>query len=226
MKPQSLRKDRLAHGWTQAETASKLGVSQPYYSQLESGFRSMPADLALTAVRKLRLSPIRLPLPALNPCLSPLDPGALYGQLARLSYPGFVHVKKAAKPMNPALVVAAALAHSDLDVRLVEALPWVLAVFRDLDWGWLIAQCRLLNLQNRLGYLVSLALKLRKPDAEKSLAGALFRLEQSRLAGEGTLCRDSMAEAERNWVRKHRTAEATHWNLLTTLTAEQLTHAS
>jgi len=55
-------------------------------------------------------------------------------------------------PSRSGRVVAAALAHSDLDVRIVEALPWVLAVFRDLDWGWLIAQCRLVNLQNRLGY--------------------------------------------------------------------------
>jgi hypothetical protein len=38
--------------------------------------------------------------------------------------------------MNPALVVAGALTHDDLDVRLVESLPWVLSAFPALDWEW------------------------------------------------------------------------------------------
>lgn len=135
-------------------------------------------------------------------------------------------MKKAAKPMNPAFLVAAALAHADLDARLVEALPWVLSTFHDLDWDWLSAQCRLGNQQNRLGYLVSLAIKLAKPGAEAPLTKALSEMERSRLAAEGTLCRESMSAAERTWARKHRPTEAAHWNLLTTLTAGQLTHAA
>lgn len=128
--------------------------------------------------------------------------------------------------MNPAFLVAAALTHADLDPRLVEALPWVLSAFHDLDWDWLSAQCRLGNQQNRLGYLVSLAIKLTKPGANAPLANRLSDLERSRLAAEGTLCRESMSAAERTWVRKHRPRDAAHWNLLTTLTADQLTHAA
>jgi hypothetical protein len=128
--------------------------------------------------------------------------------------------------MNPAFLVAAALAHADLDARLVEALPWVLSAFHDLDWDWLSAQCRLGNQQNRLGYLVTLASKLTKPGADADLANALSGLERSRLAVEGTLCRESMSAAERAWARKHRPTDAAHWNLLTTLTVDQLTHAA
>jgi hypothetical protein len=183
-------------------------------------------ELALTAVREFRLSPVVLPLPELHPHLVPLDARELTEQLARFAYPGFTHMKKAAKPMNPAFLVAAALAHADLDARLVEALPWVLSAFHDLDWDWLSAQCRLGNQQNRLGYLVTLAMKLTKQGADADLANALSDLERSRLAAEGTLCRESMSAAERTWARKHRPTDATHWNLLTTLTADQLTHAA
>ncbi len=125
--------------------------------------------------------------------------------------------------MNPALVVVGALAYADLDVRLVEALPWVLSKFADVDVSWLTAQSRLLNLQNRLGYLVALA------DTGEAVAPHLTRLlselDPSTLAGEGTLCRDSMSKAERDWVRKNRPSAAEHWRLLTTLTREQLPDA-
>ncbi len=215
-----------AGGWTQAAAALRLGISQPYYCQLESGFRPVPADLALAVVRKLQLSPVALPLPELNCLLAPIDPQKLAAQLAWFAYPGFTHLKKAAKPMNPAAVVAAALANADLDPRLLEALPWILATFHHLNWDWLGAQCRLLNLQNRLGYLVSLTMNLPTPGGEGHLADARSNLERSRLAVEGTLCRESMSSAERTWARQHRPAEAAHWNLITTLTADQLTHAS
>jgi len=186
----------------------------------------MRDDLALTAVRKLRLPPTTLPLPALSQAVTPVPPGELAAALAWLGYPGFVHMRKAARPANPAELVARAIAHRDLEPRLVEGLPWVLAKFHDLDWRWLIAQCRVLDLQNRLGFLVTLADQLAKPSAAESLQAALADLERSRLTTEGTLCRDSMSVVERNWMRQARSLYAAHWNLLTALTADQLTHAT
>jgi hypothetical protein len=56
-------------------------------------------------------------------------------------------------------------------------------------------------------------------------ADRVVTLERSRLAREDTLCRESMTQAERKWLRKHQTKAAAHWNLLTDLTAEQLDHA-
>ncbi len=105
-------------------------------------------------------------------------------------------------------------------------LPWILSTFHDLDWLWLIAQCRLLNVQNRLGYLVVLARQLGNSTADVNLKNALFHLEESRLVVEGTLCRESMPTAERDWVRRHRSSEASHWSILTTLTADQLSYAA
>ena len=92
-----LKMARLSGGWTQAEAAYRLGLSQPYYSQLEIGSRPVPSDLALTAVREFQLSPVALPLPALDPHLAPVDPRELAGQLAWLAYPGFTHMKKASR---------------------------------------------------------------------------------------------------------------------------------
>ena len=145
---------------------------------------------------------------------------------AGLGYPPFAHLRKHDQDLNPALVVVGALAHSDLEVRIVEALPWVLATFDDLDAEWLVAQCRVLNLQNRLGYLVALALQVKGTGAVTHLELALEELRKSKLVHESTLCRESMAQAERTWVRQHRSVEATEWALLTTLSADQLNYAA
>jgi hypothetical protein len=50
-------------------------------------------------------------------------------------------------------------------------------------------------------------------------------LDRARLVREDTLCRESMPEPERAWVRKHCPEAAAYWHLLTTLTAEQLPYA-
>ncbi len=225
MLPAQLKTARMHAGWTQEEAASRLGVSQPYYSQLEGGSRPMPGALAAMAVRKLGLSPATLPLPGLARFVTPVRPGELAAALARLGYPGFAHLPKTGRLMNPAELVARALAHDDLEPRLVEGLPWVLATFHDLDWQWLVSQCRLLDLQNRLGFLLSLADQLAKPRVAEHLREPLASLERSRLAAEGTLCREKMPDAERKWTRNARSSDAARWNLLTSLTVDQLTHA-
>jgi hypothetical protein len=63
----------------------------------------------------------------------------------------------------------------------------------------------------------------------RTLASELARreavLEASRLAREGTLCRESMTDPEGEWLRRARPPEAEHWNLLTSLSHEQLRYA-
>jgi hypothetical protein len=112
-----------------------------------------------------------------------------------------------------------------LDTRLVEALPWVLSTYADLQWDWLRDRVKLHNAQNRLGYLVHMARKTASQRAAEVLSKWEAELEEARLAHEGTLCRDSMPEPERAWVRANRPEAAVHWSLLTSLTAEQLPYA-
>jgi hypothetical protein len=112
----------------------------------------------------------------------------------------------------------------------VEAVPWVLSTYTDLDWDWLRDHAKLRNAQNRLGYLVYLADQMSgTAQAPHSAVEVLSKwkmdLEEARLASEGTLCRDSMPEREKIWLRKNRPKAAVHWNLLTSLSADQLPYA-
>ena len=128
-------------------------------------------------------------------------------------------------------MVLNAVVTRDLDTRLVEALPWVLTTYTDLNWDWLRDRAKLNNAQNRLGYLVYLAEQTARTwsDGEprvRVLSQWENELEAARLAGEGTLCRDSMPEPERRWLRQNRPEGASHWNLLTGLSVEQLRYAA
>ena len=118
----------------------------------------------------------------------------------------------------------------DLEPRLSEALPWVAWRYPDLDWEWLVRKAKLHDLQNRLGFVVALARQVaeRKGQAAtaEALAAAEQRLEPSRLVREDTLCRESMTQAERRWLRDRRSAQAQHWNLLTGLVPEHLSYAA
>jgi transcriptional regulator with XRE-family HTH domain len=220
---------RNKSGLTQVAAARSLNVSQPYLSQLETGLRTASVQLARKAARLYKLSPTALPLP--EPfALQPGRPDDLQNQLASLGYPGFEHVR-ARQTSNPAEVVLTAVVQHELDTRLVEALPWVLKSYTDLNWEWLRDRAKLQNAQNRLGYLVHLAsettLRSQQPGtAVNVLSGWENQLEEARLASEGTLCRESMPEAERRWHRGNRAPAAAHWSLLTGITAEQLPYAT
>ena len=221
-----MKQGRERFGWTQQAAASKLGVSQPYLSLLEAGCRRVPAELAEKAVELYGTPPTALPL---DESFGP--PGAFAAQqlaedLAGLGYPGFSHYRSE-RTQNPAAVLFNALGQSDLESRLVEALPWVVLRYPKLDWEWLVPRAKANSLQNRLGYVTCLAQKLAVNHAMDNSAEALLApqqslLERARLAAEGTLCHDSLSAAERAWLKKVRPPDAEHWNLLTDLRPEQL----
>jgi DNA-binding XRE family transcriptional regulator len=228
MTPSEWTTGREKAGLTQVTAARSLGVSQPYLSQLEKGLREASDDLARKAARLYKLPPTVLPLPATQN-VRDVSPNDLQRRFAALGYPGFEHVRSGAVT-NPAEAVLNAVVKRDLDTRLVEAVPWVLSTFTDLDWDWLRDHAKLRNAQNRLGYLVYLAdeASLTLPACQSTvevLSKCKMELEEARLASEGTLCRDSMPEREKTWLRKNRPKAAVHWNLLTSLSADQLPYA-
>jgi transcriptional regulator with XRE-family HTH domain len=216
-------------GLTQVVAARALDVSQPYLSQLETGLRVASAGLVRKAAKLYGLPPTALPLPE-RLDVRGAPPDELQRALASLGYPGFEHVRSKAVS-NPAEVVLHAVVKPDLDTRLVEALPWVLSAYADLNWEWLRDRAKWNNAQNRLGYLVHLAEQTARAwPGRQGAAQVLSRweqeLEEARLAREGTLCRDSMPESERTWLRSNRPEAAIHWSLLTSLTAGQLPYAA
>jgi transcriptional regulator with XRE-family HTH domain len=224
MTGEDLRNARQQRGWTQVQAARKLGMTQAYLSMLENGRRGFSDSVLRRTLQKLEVSPTALPLPVDPPALpSPSD--ALRNELGALGYPGFSYLRR--KPhRNPAEVLFTALNEPDLDMRVVEGLPWLAFAYVDMDWEWLVRNAKLHDRQNRLGFAVTLAQEFaaRAADTERAtkLQAHLPTLEYSLLAREDTFCHDSLTETERKWLRQNRPPAAQRWNLLTDLTVEHL----
>jgi hypothetical protein len=132
---------------------------------------------------------------------------------------------------NPAAVLVSALLSNDLETRAVEALPWLVLQYPDLDWEWVLTEVKLRDLQNRLGFVVGLARELAaaRENAEETraaLSRVAARLERARLVREDTLCQENLSAAEREWLRKTRPPAAAHWNVLSDLRPEALPYAA
>lgn len=225
MTGEQLRRARQRKNWEQDQAAARLGVSQPYLSLLEAGKRPLTKSLTRRAVRVYNLSAIHLPTEKLFDEPENIGENELAKNLAALGYPKLAHLK-AGRKKNPAQVLLSALEKRDLDSRLVEALPWLAAKFADLDWETIFKIAKANDLQNKLGFIITLASRLAERSGNRDKTELLrrqeLRLKSSRLYGEGTLCRDSMTAVEKKWLRKVRLAEARFWRLLTDLSIEHI----
>jgi transcriptional regulator with XRE-family HTH domain len=229
MTNQQFKAGRVQARLTQMQAARRLGLSQPYLSQLERSQRPVTPELARLATKVYRLPPTGLPVDETATSGEVSDASRLARQLSGLGYPSFAHLR--AEQTNPAALVLRSLVQRDLEVRLTEALPWVLGKYPDLNWSWLMDQVKLKDVQNRLGFLVGMAKELavsrgKFRSALEPLSVVEAKLEHSRLAREDTLCRESMPAAERRWLASNRSPLAQHWNLLTGLTVDQLSYAN
>jgi len=230
MRAPDLRAARVAKEWSQVEAAERLGVSQPYLAMLERGQRRLTPKLAHRAAKVYTVVPTAVPRSQRE--LPPrLNAATLARDLAGLGYPRFAYLRpRHWTPKNPGDVLLGALAQDDLDPRLVEALPWLVLRYATLDWSWVVREAKLRDLQNRLGFVVSLARQLAVRVGDERNARPLVDLEEhldrSRLAREDTLCRASLPEPERRWLVEHRPDAAKHWNLLTDWTADALRYAA
>lgn len=220
-----LREARHARGWRQTTLASKLGVSQTYVSLLESGARVVTPRLASRLVTVLRLPVTALPVKAAG---TPLPPEKAASTLGRLGYAGFAHLGRRSA-LNPVEVLARTLRQPRLEARLVEAMPWLLLRYPDVNWPWLVSFAKQHDLQNRLGFVVTLARELAEGRGDRDAAGTLREweavLENSRLQKEDSFAGDALTDAERRWLRTNRSSEAAQWNLLSNLSAGALADA-
>lgn len=221
----NLKDARLRAGLTQHQAASALGVTQAYLSMVEHGHRPVSSSVATRALKSFDLPPTALPMEPEN-SLS-LNDEELKAELGALGYPGFSYLR--GKPArNPTQLLFYALNQADLDVRVVEALPWVTSTYVDMDWDWLVGHAKQHDRQNRLGFVVTLAAEFAKKTGDSARAEKLNRyrelLDPSRLEREDTLCHDSMTKAERKWLANNRSPEAQHWHLLTDLNVDHLAY--
>lgn len=227
-----LRAARSRRNWTEAQAAERLGMSQSYLAMLERGQRKVTPRLA----RKFK-SVYGLP-PTVLPTADEFKPRAsvaneeFVNEVSALGYPGFAYLKARVKERNPAETLVEALSQTSLESRVVEALPWLLLTYWDMNLGWLVKEAKLNNLQNRLGFVESLAEEVSKRsssrDEERNRALSELRnvLEKSRLAHEDTFLKPVNTEVEREWLRENRSDEARHWNLLTNWRSEHLQYDS
>jgi transcriptional regulator with XRE-family HTH domain len=227
LRPEQLKSARSSAGLTQHQAADRLGVSQAYLALLERGRRPVTAQLKSRIVDLYRLGPVALPLDADN--LGYSDSSSLAAGLASLGYPGFRQLT-GVQPQNPAIILLAAVAAGDVEVRVLEALPWLAVEYHNLDWEWLVREAKVRDVQNRLGFVVMLARQVADKRGDTIAEGRLHKVEEildrARLVREDTLCQESLSEAERRWLRQTRPTEASHWNLLTDLKAQLLPYAA
>jgi transcriptional regulator with XRE-family HTH domain len=218
-----VREARRQRGWNQQELARQLDVSQGYVSLMERGRRSVPQHLAPKLVSLLRLPASELPVRT----ATPLPADRVAGALSSFGYLAFKHLHRGLRK-NPAEVLVSALLPETVEARLVEALPWLVTKFPALDWDWVVSQAKLHDVQNRLGFVVTLAKRLAQMRGESNTAEALGKLEsvleRARLQREDAF--GALTEAERRWLQTNRSPEAKQWNLLTSLNAESLRYAA
>jgi len=223
-----LREARRRRGWTQQQAARRLGVSQGYFSLLERNRRRLPDQLTTKLLRVLDVSPTARPLSRPEQW-KPARQDELAGALGALGYPAFAYLHSR-RLWNPAELLLRSLTEPNLDSRVAEALPWVVFSYADMDWDWLVRNAKLLDVQNRLGFTVTLARELaewrQRDDEAPRLRAVEQRLERSRLAAEDTFCHESLSQAERRWLRERRPLQAQRWNLLTDLGPEALAHVA
>lgn len=225
MTGETLQTARRRKNWTQVRTARELGVSQGYVALLERGLRQPSPALQRRMAKALDLPPT-----ALSPSVPerPVDADRLAAELSNLGYPRFRHLRRPRQvALNPAVVLLSALRSERLEPRAAEALPWLVATFPDLDWDWLVPRVKALDLQNRLGFVVTLARQLAARMNAASASVLRERealLDRSRLVREDVFGRTTTTEAEKRWLRATRPPEAGHWNVLSSLTAEHLSH--
>ena len=187
---------------------------------MEKGKRAIAASVARKAVSTLQASPVMLPVSL----QTRHNDDQLPAEFGSLGYPGYSHLHGTQR--NPAELLLDAIDRPDLDARLVEVLPWLARRYSDLNWGWLTAEAKQRNRQNRFGFVTALARNLAARLGQKKVAGilskALVPLEEARLARVNTLCQESWPPIQRQFAREHRSRLAAHWNLDTLLTEDDL----
>jgi transcriptional regulator with XRE-family HTH domain len=226
MRPEQLRTGRMNRGWSQNEAARRLGVSQPYVAMLEKGKRRLTSALARKLMSVYHLSPAVLSVSETF-APEPTDAQRLAEYMALLGYPGYAYLRPHVAKRNPGEVLLTALAQNNLESRLVEALPWLLLRYWEMDFAWVVEHAKKLDLQNRLGFVTSLARKVSEANPQneprtRALAELESTLNRSRLAREDDFLRPARNHVERQWLMQNRPEDARHWNLVTDLRPEHL----
>jgi hypothetical protein len=147
----------------------------------------------------------------------PLNQDWMYDELAAFGYPCFAPHGGGTPTYTPASFLAHVLDLPEVEPRVVDGLPWLVYAFPLMEWDWLIEEMRLRGRQNRLGFLVDLAIELAETLGEtarvKRLQPQRDLLNLIKLDEDETPCNEQMTEGMRTLRRDRRSTTAAHWNL-------------
>lgn len=216
MRGAEFRAWRKTAGKTQVDAANAVGVKQPFVCAVEKGLRPVTPALK-TWLYSVCPEALRQELPSAS--RTPPSSERMKELLGGLGYPGFRYLASGPGKVDPLEFVLDALRTEDLDQRVTDGLPWVLVHRADLDYRRLTDEARLLNVQNRLGFLlevtVEAARKLHGDETAARLEPWLVYLRDARLFKEDTLCKSSLTQVERKRLRRSRPKAARFWRLFT-----------
>jgi hypothetical protein len=147
--------------------------------------------------------------------------GPLAHELALLGYPGYAHLLRGGRTVNPASFLLTALGQHNLEARTAEGLPWVVLRYPDMPSDFLVREARARNLQNRLGFVVTLGRRAANRDDLQPLEQTLA---DSKLEKEDSFCKE-LNDAERRWLKEHSSLEAREWHLLSDLRPDSVRYA-
>jgi transcriptional regulator with XRE-family HTH domain len=229
MRGPELKAARRRARLSQVELSQALGISQAYVSILERSSRAVPQRIARVLAALLEFRPTELPLSS-----APVGKGdecneSLTRTLAQFGHPHFANRAEGRASQNPTGFLISALASLErAGADVITALPWILLEF-EVDSEYLATTAIASGLQNRLGFLVSLARviaqrELRFLHRHYELDSLEQRLDASRLAREDTFGGRELGEGMRAWLRENRTDAARHWNLLTDLAPQDVNY--
>lgn len=218
MNYEQLKTARLKRGWTQQEASDQLGVTQAYLSMLESGARN-PAPLARKLMQVYDLPATVLPVSEVK---EDVASGSLARELAMLGHPGFAHLRTGGRSTHPATFLLTALGQRNLEARTAEGLPWVVVKYPDMPTNYLVREARARNLQNRLGFVVTLGMRASRKNDLQPLEETLA---DSKLERQDSFCKE-LNDAERQWLKEHSSEEARQWHLLSDLRPEAIRYVS
>lgn len=98
MTREELKSARKASSWTQAQAASRLGVTQAYLSMVERGERAVSSELASRAVEVFEIPATALPRTEYE--VRPREDGFFQAMLESHGYPGFAYLRSSVR-LNP-----------------------------------------------------------------------------------------------------------------------------
>ena len=151
-------------------------------------------------------------------------------RLAFIGYPGYSYLLQPFERVDtPINVLLDILSYADSELRIIEALPWIILRYCRTDFHHIVAKAQSLHVQNQLGFMVNIASRISQTSDDRVPTETLRQIEANldnvRKDGEFLLF-PIRSTVQREWIVRNREPEAKHWGVLATLKPEHIDYES